>query len=842
MNTGKHSRGMTGFLDSLIGDIVHGIRVLTKSPAYTLIAVTSLALGIGANGATFSFADALLLRPLPVEAPGDVIVVGSRNTATGSSSTALRTSYPEFLDLRERADSFAGMVAFLAQPIQFRSASQELSQVGTGTLVTGDYFQVLGVEPTFGRAFLPEEYAVPDRDRVAVVSYRFWQTQLAADRDVLGSHIDINGIDFTIVGVAPERFTSADPFVRPDIYMPLMMWPALIGNGAAGDSVSPLEQRERRSLLVKARLRDGVTFDEAAAQVASIGATLAEDHPETSRGYEMYARTEIEDRIATSSIVGTTVFLMLILGILVLLVACTNVAGLQASRAPARAGEISLRLSLGASRARIVRQLFTENAILATIGGLAGIGVGYLGVQLWRQVVVNSDVAIDLAFRMDGRFLLVSTAVAVLSVFLFGFAPALQAARTSLIGMVRRSGQGLIGAVGWGRRTLVVAQVALALVLIAVAVFMYTAFLRQVDAGPGVRISDIMTMSFNPTLSHRGVEDSQTFYERLLERTRETPGVESAALASFVPMSGLSVGQTSLVPEGMQLPDGIDSENVVTSFVGAEYFDVMDVPVIQGRAFEATDAPETPRVAIVSELFAERYWPDGDAVGRRFSMAGEGGDEWVQIVGIVPNGRYFAISENPTPFLYLPYLQHPQNNMTLVVHSTSNLETLSGQLRAIVGEFDSDLAVTATRTMENVYFDTAIRNFLVVMRAIFAMGVIGVALAFVGLYGLVASDVSRRTREIGIRMAIGATRGAVLSMVLARGLRPAVVGLGVGLVLMVGVSRLMVAAVPGGGGSERGLAVWFWVTGAVLIVTVLAAWLPARRAANVGPSSALRYE
>jgi ABC-type antimicrobial peptide transport system permease subunit len=345
------------------------------------------------------------------------------------------------------------------------------------------------------------------RDAVAVVSYRFWQGPLAADPNILGRRIDVDGIAFTVIGVAPERFTGVDPFVRPDVYMPLMMWPALTSAGG----VSPLEQRERRSLRLKGRLADGVSLAEAGAEVTAIGAALAEDWPVTNRGYEMQVRGEIEDRIETSGILGATIAILLVLGALVLLVACINVAGLLASRAPARAGEMALRLSIGASRGRVVRQLLTENVLLAVAGGLAGIGVGYLGIELWRQVVVQSEIAVELTFQMDERFLVVSLGAAVASVLLFGSVPALQTSRSNLTGVLQRAGRGVAGRIGWGRRTLVGGQVALALVLIAVAVFMYTAFLRQVDAGPGVRIDDVLTMSFNPELSQHGVEHSQRF-------------------------------------------------------------------------------------------------------------------------------------------------------------------------------------------------------------------------------------------------------------------------------------------------------------------------------------------
>jgi len=838
MNGNHRRRPASALVDTLLHDVRHGLRVLAKSPTFTLIAIVSLALGIGANSATFSFADAILLRPLPVEDPGSFVVLGSLNRVSGSASTSLLASYPDFVDLRDRAETFTGITASLDLAVRFRGGPNETSEVRTGELVAGEFFRVLGVEPELGRTFRPDENEVPLRDAVAVVSHRFWQGPLAGDPDIVGRSIDVNGIAFTVVGVAPERFTGVDAFVRPDIYMPLMMWPAWSGE----DGASPLEQRVRRGLRLRGRLRDGVSLDEARAEVAGIGAALAQDWPVSNRGYEMQVRTELENRIRTSGIVGTTVALLLILGGLVLLVACTNVAGLLASRSPVRAAEMALRLSIGASRGRIVRQLLTENVLLAIGGGAAGIGVGYLGIELWRQIVIPSDVAIELAFPLDDRFLVVSLVVAGASVFLFGLVPALQTSRASLTGVLQRAGRGVAGRIGWGRRTLVGGQVALALVLIAVAAFMYTAFLRQVDAGPGVRIDDVLTMSFDPELSRYGTEDSQRFYARLVDRAEEIPGVESAALASFVPMSGQGVGLTPFVPEGYELPDGVESNTIATSYVDAGFFDVMGVPVVRGRAFDTTDTAGTPRVAILNELAAELYWPGRDAIGRRFRTEDDGGGSWVEVVGIVPNGRYFSISETPTPFLYVPYLQHPQSRMTLVARALGDPAALAAPLRSVVRELDPELAVTAVRTMATLYYDTAIRNFLVVMRAIGAMGIIGVTLAFVGLYGLVASDVSRRTREIGIRMAVGATRNAVLRMVLERGLRPAVIGLVIGVVLMIGVSRAMVAAVPGGGGSERGLAIWFWVPGAVLAVTALAAYLPARRATRVGPSRALRYE
>jgi predicted permease len=522
-------------------------------------------------------------------------------------------------------------------------------------------------------------------------------------------------------------------------------------------------------------------------------------------------------------------------------VACANVAGLLTSRAPARAGEIALRLAIGAGRGRLIRQLLVENFLLAAGGGLAGVAVGYLGILLWRQVSVQSTLPVELVFQMDGRVLTVSLAVAVLSVFLFGLTPAIQASRVSLTGALRSTGWGLAGRSGWGRRVLVMGQAALSLVLIAVAGFMYTSFLRQLARGPGVRTDHLLTMSFNPGLSRYSQDQTLRFYDRLVERARDVRGVESVAIASFIPMSGSGPGRTPIRPEGYQFPAGTDSDNVATNHVDPDFFDVMGISLAQGRGFNVTDTAETPRVAIVNQQLADRYWPNGSALGKRFRVD-EGGDSWVEIVGVVPTGRYFGISESPTSFLYLPYAQHPQGRMTLVARSSADPLGLVEPLREVVRDLDVGLAVMGTRTMENLYFDGAVRNFLVVMRAIAAMGVMGVTLTFVGLYGLVASDVSRRTREIGIRMAVGASQGTVLRMMLTHGLRLAVIGLAVGLVMTVGVGQAMRAAFPGGGGDERGLLIYVQVTGALLAITALAAYLPARRAARIAPTEALRCE
>jgi predicted permease len=618
--------------------------------------------------------------------------------------------------------------------------------------------------------------------------------------------------------------------------MPLMMWPTLVGGVP-----SPLEQRDRRVIDVRGRLRDDVTLEQAGADVARIGAALAQQYPATNQGYEMRARTELQNRFAEGQFFVAAVAMLSLLGAVILLVACVNVAGLLTSRAPAREGEIALRLSIGAGRWRIVRQLLTESFLLALAGAAAGAAVGYLGVLLWRQMPLDDELAVELVFQLDRRVLLATLAVAVGSVFLFGLMPALRASRASLSGVLRTTGGGMAARAGWGRSTLVVVQVALSLVFIAITSFIYSSFLRQIDAGPGFRTEGVLAMSFNTQLARLGADEAQRFYERLAERAREVPGVAAASLASFIPMSGLPVGQTAVAPEGHEFPAGIESEMVLTSFVDENFFGLMDIPISQGRGFATTDTAERPLVAVVNQRVANRFWPDRSPVGQRF-RAGTAGP-WVEVVGVVPTGRYFAISEPPTSFMYLPYAQAPQSQMTLAVRSAGDALMLVDPLRAVVRELNPNLAGGTVRTMESLYYDSAIRNFMVFLYAIAAMGVMSATLAFTGLYGLVSSNVSQRTREIGIRMAIGADRRRVLKMVLGQGVRVTLIGVGIGVVLTFGAEQAMRAAFSGGNpGGERDFIEWLRVIAAMLVVTGLAAYLPARRAAKIEPTRALRYE
>jgi putative ABC transport system permease protein len=495
---------------------------------------------------------------------------------------------------------------------------------------------------------------------------------------------------------------------------------------------------------------------------------------------------------------------------------------------------------MGASRGRIVRQLLTESALLALGGALAGAIVGYLGVLLWRQIPVN-DAGVELMFDMDRRAFAVNLSIAMVSVFVFGLTPALRASRASLTDAMRSTTSRLAARTAWGRQTLVVTQIALSLVLVAVAGFIYTSLWRTLEAGPGMRIDGLLTMSFDTNLARYDSGRAEQFYERLAAGAQDVAQVDAVSMASFIPMSGFNAGRAPIAPEGYEFPEGIESEIVSSSHVDASFFDVMDIPLTRGRGFDATDTATAPRVAVVNQELAEQFWPDRNPIGQRFRLVGAEGP-WVEIVGVVPTQRYFTVNEPPQPFLYLPYEQDPQSGMALIVRSTGDPSALADPLRSIVRGLDPSLAVAAVRTMGSLYYDF-VRYSLVGINAIGAMGVMSLVLAFAGLYGLVSSNVNRRTREIGVRMAIGADRGKVLRMVLGQGLRMSVIGVALGLLLTIGADQALRAAFPGGNsGAGRGLFEYVAVILGVLVVTGLATYLPARRAARIEPTRALRYE
>jgi predicted permease len=568
-------------IENLIRDVRYGARTLRGSPAFTAVAILSLALGIGATSAIFSAADALLLRPLPVPRANQVV------TIHGSSPDARfeGLSYPDFTDLRDQSRSFRDLVAFLylrAGMADKPNASPELRQAAA---VSDNYFRTLEVEPALGRSFSPEEDSVPGRNAVAILSYDAWTRKFLGDPKILGRTIRLNGIEFSIVGVAPETFPGTDMVIHPDVYIPIMMLPRV-----AAWAASTIGQRDARAFTVKGRLKPGIGLATAAAETAALARRLSDAHPDTNLNRGLIVQTELQTRAAQAPPrVALSAMLLAIAG-LVLMVACANVASLLLGRASARSREMAVRLAVGAGPGRLVQQLFTEGLILALSGGvfgllLAGLGIGYLS-----SVVSPTDSPVYLSFRLDQRVLLFSLTAAVMSALIFGLAPAIGATRIDLVPALKTGAVNPSCGRAWGRRALVVGQVTLTLMLLCAATLFVRTFQATAFANPGFRTDHLAMMSFDTTFTRYTPEQTAQFYRTVVERARQLAGVNHAALAQMTPTEFIPPS-ARIAPESFQFPRGKDSDSAFTYTVSDQYFETIGTPLLRAEAFAQQTLP-----------------------------------------------------------------------------------------------------------------------------------------------------------------------------------------------------------------------------------------------------------
>jgi predicted permease len=814
----------------LFKEIRQAIRLLAQNPGFTAIAALSLALGIGANSAIFSLADAILLRPLPVPQPSRVLNL----TTETPSAPRDGVSYPEYRDIRDKNRSLDGLIAFQFTTVGFAATGKALPQMRMGQMVSDNFFSVLGVQPSLGRALLPEEGKVPGRDAILILSYQFWESEFARDPSAIGRTVRMNGINFTIVGVTPKNFTGIDQWIRPYFYVPLTMAPRLL---VASDP-NLLEQRGNRMFNAKGRLKPGVSREAAQAELTAIGKNLEKAYPDTNRNRSVILRTEFEDRVEQDPWDSRLVLMLMALVGLVLLIACANVANLLLARSQARSREIAIRLAIGAGRVRLLRQLLIESLILAMCGCVLGIVVAYGGVRFLQTLKVPTDLPVIIAVQLDQRVFLFSLLAALMSALVFGIAPAWQALKTDLVPALRSAGLTASARRRTiGRNALVISQVALSVVLLVAAGMLFDGFRKILVMNPGFRVDHILTMDFDTSLVQASPA-THNFYRNLIDRARALPGVRSATLSLVVPLAPAQSGQT-VIPEGYQFTKGQETAQVFQNAVDERYFDVMQTPIVRGRAFTAGDKADSTRVAIVNQEFAEKYWPNRDSIGKKIRLNDPNGPEF-QVVGVAKTAKYLFIAEPPTPFLYLPFTQHPQSRMSILVETYGDPAAIAAPLREVVRSINPDQPIYNTHTLTNFYQQRGTGIFLMILQLVGSMGLLGLVLAVVGLYGLIAYSVSRRTQEIGIRMALGAQRSDVAAMILRQGFVLAIVGIAIGFAASLAVRGILVQGLIGLGSlSPAVLAV---VPLTLLLVTMAACYLPARRAAQVDPLRALRWE
>jgi predicted permease len=812
-------------------DLLYALRILRKNPGFAIVAVCSLAIGIGANSAIYSFADALLLRPLPVLEPSRVVTINALSSGTFGATSAI--SYPDYVDLRDRNRTFDGLIATAYSSFGFASSLGTQPRMKFGMFVSGNFFQVLGVTPQIGRAFRPDEDNAPGKDAVVVLSHDLWTVEFAKNPAIAGQHLWLNGTDFTIIGVAPETFPGLGQ-LKPALFVPLAMSATLGSN-------NNLNQRDIRWLDVKGRLKPAMGIAQARADVEAITAALRSTYPKIDENLRLKVETEFQLRAERSPPDTTLLVMLSLLALCVLLVACANVTGLLLSRSTIRAREIALRLAVGASRGSLIRQLLLENLLLALAGGAAGLLIAMGAVEFFNTLPIPTDIPVDLSIHLDRRALLFTLIAAVCSTFLFGLTPALGATRVDLIHALKeRDGTASRGSRLWGRNLIVSGQIALSLVLLIVSAVLVEGFRAQLNQGPGFRIDRLQMMSFDPNLLHYTESQRGLFYKRLLDLTQQAPEVESATLTSSIPMAMGGFSMIGVVPDGHTLKRGEEAPKIFDTVVTPGYFQTMAIPLMQGRAFLESDKANMPLVAIVNEEFARRYWPNQSAIGKQLRLKDAAGKR-VEVIGVAKIAKYLWITESPIPFLYLPFSQNPQADMALAVQSkSSDAAALVPVLRSTVQSLDRNMPIFEVRTMKSLYETRAVATPNIISRTVAGLGLMGLILSTIGLYGVVSYSVSKRSREFGIRMAIGADRRNVMGMVLKQSLVLGLCGLAVGLLAGIFVTQAITSQMLFS--FAVGTLPFFVVSLLLLLTIVLAGFVPARRASLIDPMRALRDE
>ncbi len=819
-------------INVLGNDLHYALRSLRQRPGFTALTVLTLALGIGATSAIFSVVNGVLLRPLPYDRPEDVVLLHTR--LDGVSGREL--SLPEYFDLREQSRSFSRVAAFSSGSLTLTgSGTPERLQAG---YLTADALPLLGVSPARGRGFAAEE-DLPGRPPVVLLSDGLWRRRFGADPEVVGRTLILDDAPTTVLGVMPPGFQLPSHYAGPGMELWTLM------------QLDPGVDRSERGwhwLTVMGRLRPGVDFEAASRETAALMATMLQRYPNE---YDADFTGSVSP--AADVLVGDIrpVILVLMGAVaLLLLIACANVASLFLARAEARQREIAVRAALGARAGRIVRQLLTESAVLAVTGGLLGLLLAMWGVRALVALAPPTLPRLD-AIGMDGWVLAFTAAVTLTTAMLFGLAPALQSARPDLSGALAESGRG--GGAGLGRqrfrRGLVVSQLALALVLVAGAGLLIQSFSRLRGVDPGFVPEGLLTarVELSP-VRYESKEKIRAFYERLVDRLEALPGVRSAAVVKALPMMQLELGDWSFVREGLHsLPPKPSEWNLAYwQTMSPEYFETMRIPLLQGRGLEAADRIGSPGVAVVNRTLARQVWPKGDALGQRILMGGGATDSiWRTIVGVVGDVRHRGLDTEPRPEIYLPYAQFPagtgtpQRTLRIVLRSEGDPVHLTGALRVAVAELEPDLPVTEIQTMEEALGAWAAERRLTMM-LVGGFAFLALALGAVGVYGVMAHLVMQRTREIGIRIALGALPREILGLVLSQGAWLAGLGIALGLAAAVVATRLLARLLFGVGPTDPPT---FLATAlALAAVAGVASLLPALRALRPDPVDALRAE
>jgi putative ABC transport system permease protein len=810
----------------MLTDLKYALRMLVKAPVFAVIAILTLALGIGANSAIFSVIDNVLLRPLPFKNPDEIVMLWARYANDSGSVRGNVHSYPDYVDLRDQSQSIAAMAAYTrtAGTLTYAEDAKYLE----GIAITPEVFEVLGVQPLLGRGFTKED-AKNEADRVVVLTYPLWKSSFGGDPKIVGQQIMLSSRQHTVVGVMPPGWKFPIEDAHIEYALPLEYFGTqMLGNRGA------------HFLSVVGRLKPGMPMQKAEAELTSIASRLSKQYPDTNLNFTGMAVVTLH-----SDVVGEVrPALIVLLGAvaLVLLIACANVANLLLARAASRSREIAIRTALGASRALVIRQLLCESLVLAVLGGTAGLLLAWWGVDLLGvagpqglphlgQIKVNFAVC---AFTF---------VLAIGSTLLFGLIPALQVSRPSVNESLQQGAKGSTGGLHTNRLRafLVVSQVSLSLLLLAGAGLLIKSFLNLRATNPGFDPVRLMTMSISlPRIRYPEVDQQIRTHDAIMEKIAAIPGVESAGGVNPLPLGGNIRNQSFMVSGAAPLPRG-NHPGGGYLMVKPDYFKTMKIPVLQGRAFTNADTKDSPLVVMINEAFAKKHFPDRNPIGQQV-MIDRGSDKAppCEVVGVVGNSRHDALATPPGPEFYVPFSQDPGRSLDIVLRvASTNLVGLNGDVKRAVHEIDKDLYVPTLEPMTTfLATQLAQPRFNMMLLAVFAG--VAMVLAAIGIYGVIAYSVTQRTREIGIRMALGAQRTQMLGMVLRQSMLLVVIGIAIGFLVALVATRVMATLLYGVGAND--LSIYAVVIALLSGAAFLASYVPARRAMKVDPMVALRYE
>jgi putative ABC transport system permease protein len=817
-------------MDTLLQDIRHGLRMLLKHPGFTIIAVICLALGIGANTIIFSVVNAVLLRSLPYQDADRLAVVWETNSQQIGAMMNLRNrnlvSPVNYQDWNEQNHVFEGMAA--ARFLSFNLVGVERPERIPGAIVTANLFSILNMKPILGRAFLPED-AQPGRGRVVVLSRGLWERRFGSDPNVIGQNLVLNNESFSIIGVMPADFQYPEgaelwALARQGVPDP---------PGAAAAAAAAIN-RGNHYMFVIGRLKPGVPVQQAQTEMDTIGARLQQQYPATNSGMGVRVVSMQEELVG-----DIRPALMILLGVVafVLLIACANVANLLLARSISRQREISIRTALGAGRARIVRQLLTESIVLGLIGGVLGLLLAYWGVQL-LVALSPEDIPRVKEIGVDGRVVIWTFIISLVTGLLSGLAPALQTSKSNPHEVLKESDRGGAGGVRHHRlrSLLVVSEIALTMVLLTGAGLLVKSFLRLQEVNPGFKSNNVVTMRISlPGYKYSGDDQIRGYYKEVLGRLRNLPGVDAVAATTALPLTQVEAAMSFSVQDNPSTPGSEPIANWRS--ISPEYFRVLGTPVLTGRAFTEYDGKDSPNVVIINESMARSALPGAAAVGKRLLIAGDA-KPW-EIVGVVGDIRHTALDQEPKPEMYVPFPQAMRPAFTLTIHTTVDPSSLIPAVRNEVQSVDKDQPLYNIKTLDELRSESIAKfRFNTYVLAIFSA--LALIMAAVGLYGVMAYSVSQRTRELGIRMALGAQPEDVRRLVVGQGMRLALIGIGLGLAASLAVTRVMSSLLYGVTTTDT--VTFISVALTLAVISLLASYIPARKATRVNPIIALRYE